>query len=146
MSRPSPFHLYIKIGQSIFSISKPALKNQHSHIILNHSNQAPKLRTVGKMMQHPCRGCSQTFSDPYIILICAPLGGYICSLESPLRRTSPLPPSIASRTTTRNPQNYQQPIASTASPIQRHNINTLNSNLNVMSSLPLPLPLKHSCV
>ena len=43
-----------------------------------------------EMMQHPCRGCSQTFSDPCIILICASLGGYICSLENPLRRTSPL--------------------------------------------------------
>lgn len=33
-----------------------------------------------EMIQHPC---SQIFSDPCIILICAPLGGYLYSLESP---------------------------------------------------------------
>ena len=49
-----------------------------------------------EMMQHLCRGCSQTFSDPCIILIYVSLDGYICSLESPLRRISPLPPSIRS--------------------------------------------------
>ena len=53
-----------------------------------------KHQTLLEMMQHPCRGCCQTFSVPCIILIYAPLGGYICSLESPLRRISPLPPLI----------------------------------------------------
>ena len=30
-------------------------------------------RRLLEIMQHPCRGCSQTFSDPCLILICAPL-------------------------------------------------------------------------
>ena len=36
-------------------------------------------------------GLLSDLSDPCTILICAPLGGYICSLESPLRRKSSLP-------------------------------------------------------
>lgn len=33
---------------------------------------------VLEIVQYTCKRCSQTFSDACTILICAPLGGYIC--------------------------------------------------------------------